>query len=221
MSDTAALPRRRRRGALVFGDIEPIEIQEEMERSFLDYAMSVIIVARPARRARRPEARPPPDPLGHGAAGLPARPPVREVRPRHRRHDGQVPPARQTAPSTTPSCAWPSRSRCATRSSTSTATTARPTSARRPSATPSAACHPLAMRLLDGHRREHRRLHRRPTTAPPRSPSCCPPASPTCWSTAARASPSAWPPTSRPTTWARSSTPPSTSSTTPTPRPTT
>ena len=39
---------------------------------------------------------------------------------------------------------------------------------------------------------------------------CCPPASPTCWSTAARASPSAWPPTSRPTTWARSSTPPCT-----------
>ena len=30
-------------GALVFGAIEPIEIQEEMERSFLDYAMSVIM----------------------------------------------------------------------------------------------------------------------------------------------------------------------------------
>ena len=44
--------------------IEPIEIQEEMERSFLDYAMSVIIVARAARRARRPEAGAPPDPLG-------------------------------------------------------------------------------------------------------------------------------------------------------------
>jgi len=29
--------------ALAFGDIEPIEIQEEMERSFLDYAMSVIV----------------------------------------------------------------------------------------------------------------------------------------------------------------------------------
>ena len=28
---------------LLFGNIEPIEIQEEMERSFLDYAMSVII----------------------------------------------------------------------------------------------------------------------------------------------------------------------------------
>jgi DNA gyrase subunit A len=30
-------------GDLVFGSIEPIEIQEEMERSFLDYAMSVIV----------------------------------------------------------------------------------------------------------------------------------------------------------------------------------
>ena len=28
---------------LQFGNIEPIEIQEEMERSFLDYAMSVIV----------------------------------------------------------------------------------------------------------------------------------------------------------------------------------
>ena len=44
--------------------------------------------------------------------------------------------------------------------------------------------------------------------------------SPTCWSTAARASPWAWPPTSRPTTWARSSTPPSTCSRTPRPPPT-
>ena len=97
-------------------------------------------VPRPARRARRPQAGAPPDPLGHGGAGLPARPPLREVRPRHRRRHGQVPPARRRARSTTPSCAWPSPSRCATRSSTSTATSARPTSARRPSATPSAAC---------------------------------------------------------------------------------
>src|SRR4029078_8471456 len=28
--------------SLIFGDFEPIEIQEEMERSFLDYSMSVI-----------------------------------------------------------------------------------------------------------------------------------------------------------------------------------
>src|SRR4051794_9627897 len=30
-------------GGIRFGSIEPIEIQEEMERSFLDYAMSVIV----------------------------------------------------------------------------------------------------------------------------------------------------------------------------------
>src|ERR1700752_575426 len=29
--------------ALAYGSIEPIELQEEMERSFLDYAMSVIV----------------------------------------------------------------------------------------------------------------------------------------------------------------------------------
>src|ERR1700732_4360130 len=29
--------------ALTYGGIEPIELQEEMERSFLDYAMSVIV----------------------------------------------------------------------------------------------------------------------------------------------------------------------------------
>ena len=36
-----------------------------MERSFLDYAMSVIVVPGPARRPRRPEAGAPPDPLRH------------------------------------------------------------------------------------------------------------------------------------------------------------
>src|SRR6202050_5015955 len=30
-------------GALAYGTIEPIELQVEMERSFLDYAMSVIV----------------------------------------------------------------------------------------------------------------------------------------------------------------------------------
>ena len=52
-------------------------------------------VAGPARRARRPQAGAPPDHLGHGGAGLPPRPPVREVRPRLGRHDGAVPPPRR------------------------------------------------------------------------------------------------------------------------------
>ena len=44
-------------------------------------------------------------------------------------------------------------------------------------------------------------------TRPGRSPRCSPPGSPTCWSMAPAASPWAWPPTSRPTTSPRSSTP--------------
>jgi DNA gyrase subunit A len=45
MSDTGGTlpPDEGEEGALRFGAIEPIEIQEEMERSFLDYAMSVIM----------------------------------------------------------------------------------------------------------------------------------------------------------------------------------
>ena len=52
-------------------------------------------VAGPARRARRPQAGAPPDHLGHGGSGFPARPRPRQVRPRLRRHDGSVPPPRR------------------------------------------------------------------------------------------------------------------------------
>ena len=105
--------RRRRRS--VGCRSQPIELQDEMERSLPRLRHVGHHVAGPARRARRPQAGAPPDHLGHGGAGLPARPPVREVRPRHRRHDGQATTRTATARSTTPSCAWPSRSRCATR----------------------------------------------------------------------------------------------------------
>ena len=54
-------------------------LQEEVEGAFLEYAMSVI-VQRAARRARRPEARPPPHPLGDARREPAARSPVREVR---------------------------------------------------------------------------------------------------------------------------------------------
>ena len=50
-----------------------------------------------------------------------------------------------------------------------------------------------------------RSISRRTTTAAARSRSSCRAGSPTCWSTAAAASPSAWRPTSRRTTCARSS----------------
>ena len=42
MSDVTP-PRGPSDGTLAFGSIEPIDLQEEMERSFLDYAMSVIV----------------------------------------------------------------------------------------------------------------------------------------------------------------------------------
>ena len=47
-----------------------------------------------ARRARRPEARAPPDPLRDVRRRVPAGPPVLEVLARRRRRDGAVPPAR-------------------------------------------------------------------------------------------------------------------------------
>ena len=58
-----------------------------MERSFLDYAMSVIVSARAARRARRPEAGAPPHPLRHVRSGLPSRSAAREVRTGHGQRD--------------------------------------------------------------------------------------------------------------------------------------
>ena len=50
---------------------------------------------RAARRSRRPEARPPQDPVRHVRLGLPAGSQLRQVRPRRRRRDGQLPPARR------------------------------------------------------------------------------------------------------------------------------
>ena len=69
-----------------------------MENSFLDYAMSVIM-----SRAL-PDVRDGLKPVHRRIiwdmerAGLPARPHLRQVRPRHRRHDGALPPARRTRP---------------------------------------------------------------------------------------------------------------------------
>ena len=75
---------------------------------------------------------------------------------------------------------------------------------------------PLAMRLL-ADIDEDTSTSGRTSTASTTSRWCCLPGSRICWSMAARASPWAWPRTSRPTTWARRSTPPYTSSTTPRP----
>ena len=67
------------------------------------------------------------------------------------------------------------------------------------------------------HRQGHRRLGRTTTTAASRSRRSCRPASPTCWSTAPPASPWAWRPTSRRTTSPRWR--PACSGTSTTPRP--
>ena len=66
-----------------------------MRSSYLDYAMSVIVGARAARRARRAEAGAPPRPLLDVDERQPPRPAVREVREHRRLRDGQPSPARR------------------------------------------------------------------------------------------------------------------------------
>ena len=82
-------------GALGPGRIEPRELEQEMRSSYLDYAMSVIVGARAARRARRPEARAPPRPLLDVVERQPPGPALREVREHRRLRDGQPSPARR------------------------------------------------------------------------------------------------------------------------------
>ena len=62
---------------------------------------------------------------------------------------------------------------------------------------------PVAHGAAAGSGQGDRRLRPQLRRDPNSSPRCSQPASPTCWSTAPRASRWAWPPTSRPTTWAR------------------
>ena len=77
------------------GLVEPVELQVEMERSFLDYAMSVITARALPGRARRPEARAAPDPLRDVQPRPATRSQAPEVGAGGRRGDGQVPPARR------------------------------------------------------------------------------------------------------------------------------
>ena len=66
-----------------------------MRSAYLDYAMSVIVGPRAARRPRRPQARPSPRPLRDERERARPDAPVRQVRPHRRRGDGQLPPARR------------------------------------------------------------------------------------------------------------------------------
>ena len=136
----------------VAGVIEPIEIQEEMERSFLEYSMSVIVSRGAARRPRRAEAGAPSDPVLDVRPEPPAGPPARQVRQGRRRGHGRRTTPTVTRPSTTPWPGWSRTSACATRSSTATATSAAPapTRARRRCATRSRRLAPLALELMAG-----------------------------------------------------------------------
>ena len=189
------------------GSVALQPLQDEMERSFLDYAMSVITSRASARRARRPQAGAPSHHLGHGRARLPPRSTVREVGARQRRHDGQVPPARRRrdlrrAGAHGPALlAAPSADRLPRQLRLTRLRSGRVALHRVPSA-------PAGDAAARRHRRRDRRHAGRRTTAAGSSPPSCRLASRTCSSTAARASPSAWPPTSRRTTSAKSSTPP-------------
>ena len=106
------------------GNIEPRGLEEEMRSAYLDYAMSVIVgrALPDVRDGLKPVHRR----VLHVMNEMGLRPnrQARQVRPDRRRGDGQVPPARRLARSTTRSCGWRRTSRCATRWSTATGTSA-------------------------------------------------------------------------------------------------
>ena len=157
-----------------------------------------------AGRARRPQAGPPPDPVHDERDGPHRRPRLSQVRGDRGRGDGQVPPPRRPgavrrAGAAGPGllAALPARGRAGQLR----------LGGRRP-----ARRHALHRGAHDRHRARScwRTSTRTPstssrtTTAPGCSPRCSPRSCPTCSSTARPASRWAWPPTSRPTTWARS-----------------
>ena len=173
--------------------------------------------ARAARRTRRAQAGAPPGPLRDVRRRLPPRPRLLQVLARRRRRDGSVPPARRLrdlrhpgAPRAALGDALPAGRRPGQLRLAGQRLRRRHAIHRVPDG---AAGHGDGPR----HRRGHRRLPaqlRRPLAGadhPARR------GSPTCWSTARPASRSAWPPTSRRTTCARSPTARSGRSSTPTP----
>ena len=188
------------------GNVEPIEIQEEMERSFLDYAMSVI-----TSRAL-PDARDGLKPVqrrilyGMYAEGMrPDRPhrkcanAVGEVMGKYHPHGDQSIYDALARMAQDFSLRYPLIDGHGNFGSPHD----RPAAARYTEARLS----PLAMELLERHRRGNGRLRRylrRPQHA---SRWWFPPGSRISSSTAVEASRSAWPPTSRRTTCVKSSTP--------------
>jgi hypothetical protein len=96
------------------------------------------LLTRPAGCPRRAEARAAPDPLPDGPDGSVERPRSRQDAPVWSARSWAACTRTAIRRSTTHWSAWPSRSRCGCPSSTATATSAPPTTARRPCATPSA-----------------------------------------------------------------------------------
>ena len=76
-------------------DIKPVSILDEMKRSYLDYAMSVIVSRALARRSRRSETRAPAHPLCDARTQLHTRPSLQQVGAHRRRRDRQVSSARR------------------------------------------------------------------------------------------------------------------------------
>ena len=190
------------------GDVRAIRIEDEMRVSYLDYAMSVIV-----SRAL-PDVRDGLKPVHRrilytmGEMGLSATSSVSQVRrDRGQRGDGQVPSARRQSPCTTHSSGSPRTSRCATRSSTARATSARSTATRRGDALHGGAPRWDRRQMLSTTSTRRPSTTRTTTTAPRSSRPSSRLASRTSSSTAAAASPSGWRPTSRPTTSVRSATP--------------
>ena len=187
------------------GNIEPRGLEEEMRSAYLDYAMSVIVGRALPDVTRRPQAGPPPRPARDERDGPAAEPQARQVRADRRRGDGQVPPARRQrdlrharAHGAELLDALHARRR------------ARQLRQRRRLARGRHALHrgaPRPPRDRDAarHRPGHGRLRSDLRRQHAASRWCCRRASRTCSSTAAPASPSAWRPTSRRTTCARSS----------------
>ena len=160
---------------------------------------------RPAGRARRSQAQPAAHPGRHERPRSGARPSSTASAPR----SPATPPVtttRTARPSSTRRwCAWPRTSTCATRSSTARATSAPSTATRRRRCgTPRPAFSRIAMEMLARHRRQHRRLDAQLRRDAARAHRSAEPHAEPHGQRLAAASPSAWRPTSRRTTSARS-----------------
>ena len=154
--------------------IEVVDLLTEMQRSYLDYAMSGHRRAGAARRARRPQAGAPPRALRDVRRRLPAGPRLLQVRARRRRRHGRLPPARRHGDLRHPGPAGPAVV-------AADAAGGRQRQLRLAGQRPGGrhAVHRVPARPARhgdaaGHRRGDRRLPGRTTTAAPRSRSSCP-----------------------------------------------